>query len=300
MLRAFRPQVIHAFFAVPSGVPAVWLHRWSGVPLVLTLVGADVYDPDPTAGIATHRHPLVRPVVRRVIRAADFLTAISQDTRRRALLYHQAPRDITVIPLGLVPPVMPDHPLITRSNGTAVRLVTVGRLIPRKAHHSLLAALAALGRKDVTLDIVGDGPLRGNLQQTARALGISDRVTFHGSISDQQKWKLLFSVDCFVSSSLYEGFGIVFLEAMFAGLPIVATDQGGQTDFLTTGENALLVPPRSVEQLVAALAWVLRDAPLRARMAEANRAKARTFLINEIAARYEDVFQRVVQRSRVS
>lgn len=299
VLREFRPQVIHAFFAVPSGLPAVWLHRWSGVPLVLTLVGADVYDPNPTAGIATHRHPLVRAVVQRVIRSADVLTAISQDTRRRALEYHHAPRDIMVIPLGLVPPLITERPPVAQPTTMPVRLVTVGRLIPRKAHHNLLAALAALDRKDVTLDIVGDGPLREELQETARSLNIADRVTFHGNTSDEQKWKLLLSADCFVSSSLYEGFGIVFLEAMFAGLPIVATDTGGQTDFLHIGENALLVPPQNVGQLVAALNWILHDASLRARMAEANRAKAGKFLISEVAARYEDVFRRVAQHARV-
>lgn len=300
VLRTFRPDLIHAFFAVPSGVPALWLSRWAGIPLVLTLIGGDVYDPDPTVGIASHRNPLVRAVVRQVIRSADALTAISHDTRRRALAYHHGVRDISVIPLGFVPPVIPDQSSAVRSRGGGARLITVGRLIPRKAHLDLLAALAALEKKDVTLDVIGDGPLRSDLVEAARDYKISDRVTFHGRVSEQRKWTLLMAADCFVSASRYEGFGIVFLEAMYAGLPIVSTDVGGQTDFLDRNVNALFVPPQDVPQLVKALTNVLRDAQLRARMTEANRAKVKKFFIEDVAARYELVLQHTLTHSRTA
>lgn len=292
LARAFRPDVIHAFFAVPSGLPAVLLGRLTGTPVMLTLVGADIFDPNPTAGIATHRNPVLRAVVSRVIRAADRRTAISHDTKARAIEYHGAPSDIEVVPLGLVKPARdPVRRLPRTSEGGVFRLVAIGRLIPRKAYHDLLEALALLHRSNVHLDLIGDGPLGPSLKEAAERLGIAHLVTFHGSADEAVKWRLLEEADCFVSASLYEGFGIVFLEAMYAGLPMVATDQGGHTDFLSVGENALLVPPRKPAQLAAAIKLLLQEDALRARMGEANARKVQTLTISSTAARYEELLE---------
>lgn len=292
-LRASRPDVIHVFFALPSGLPAVLLGRLFRIPVVLTLIGADVYDPNPTAGIAAHRNPLARMVVRWVIRHADVVTAISEDTKRRAVLYHKAPQTLPVIPLGFVPP--PYLPAaVPRRNGP-LRLVTIGRLIPRKGYVHLLEALALLHRTDVELTIIGDGPLLPSLEDAAERLGVRSHVTFAGSASEDRKWELLRSADVFVSASLHEGFGIVFLEAMYAGLPIVCTDTGGQTDILRAGEHALFVPPERPEQLASALRTMLEHPHLCARLAETNQRAVHTFCIGEVTRRYEAVFADAVQ-----
>lgn len=291
-----RPDLIHAFFAVPSGLPAVCVGRLRRIPLVLTLIGADIFDPNPTAGIAAHRNPAVRAVVRWVIRHADTVTAISEDTRRRAMLYHGAPKEITVMPLGLVPPETLPPP--RRGSGAPWRLVTIGRLIPRKAHENLLEALALLRRTDLHLHVIGDGPLLDDLKKVSERLGIGSLVTFEGAVTEDQKWQILRAADLFVSASLHEGFGIVFLEAMYAGLPIVCTDQGGQTDILRSGEHALFVPPERPDQLASALQTLLEDANLRKRLAERNESAVRSFLIHDVAARYETLFTRLVQTAR--
>lgn len=307
LVRKWRPDIVNAFFAVPSGLPAVLLGRLTGIPVVLTLVGADIFDPNPTAGIATHRHLLLRAVVRQIIRGADARVAISHDTRRRALKYHHAPPDIEVIPLGLVSPFLAERgtPRVSREQSLPpgkeriVRLVTIGRLIPRKGYDDLLAAIAMTGRSDLRLDLVGDGPLAPALRALATRLGIAERVCFRGTVGESEKWRLLSSADCFVSASLYEGFGIVFLEAMSAGLPIIATDDGGQTDFLITGENALLVPPGQPRQLASAIALLFLEDGLRLRMRDANLRKAADYRIERTAARYEELFARVLaQRSK--
>lgn len=302
--RAFAPDVISAFFAVPSGLPAAFLGRVLRVPVVLTLVGGDIFDPDPTAGIATHRNPFVRVVIRRVIRAADARVAISRDTKERAARYHEAPNDIDVIPLGLVPPSQPLPPGRSLAHQTTAgmawpfRFIAVGRLIPRKAHTDLLQAFADLRERDARLDLVGDGPLESSLRATAARLGIAKRVTFHGRVAEERKWELLSEADCFVSASLYEGFGVMFLEAMYAGVPMIATDEGGQMDFLVQGETALLVPPRQPVQLAAAMRWVIRDQVLRERLSAEGRTRVRGLLIDETAARYEALFERLVSQRR--
>ena len=295
-IKETRPDLIHVFFAVPSGLPAVILGRLRRIPVVLTLIGADVFDPHPTTGIAAHRNPLVRAVVRWVIRHAHAVTAISEDTKRRAVLHHRAPADLLVVPLGVVPPkTLPDS---TRSDGAPWRLVTVGRLIPRKAHTDLLTALALLRRADVHLHVIGDGPLLSDLRESAERLGMEARVTFEGAVTEDRKWQMLRAADFFVSASLHEGFGIVFLEAMYAGLPIVCTDVGGQTDILRAGEHALFVPPQRPDQLASALQLLLEDAALRKRLAANNRQAVQRFLMRDIAARYEALFARLTDGIR--
>ncbi len=292
LIRSWRPDVIHALFAVPSGLPAVLLGRLFGIPVVLTLIGADVFDPHPTAGVSTHENPALRSVVRWVIGQATAVSAISDDTRQRAVTYHRAPSDLPIIPLGLVPPVaLPDR----RHQGrdAPFRLVTIGRLIPRKTIHLLLEALSRLSDVPVPLDIIGDGPLRAALRQRAAELGLSSRVHFHGAVSDEEKWQLLRNADGFISASAHEGFGMVFLEAMYAGLPIIATTSGGQTDILRSGEHALLVPPGRVDHLAHAIRLLSKDSSLRERMAEANRRQVQAFLIGRTVAAYEDLFRSV-------
>lgn len=295
-ITTFKPDVIHAFFAVPSGLPAVLLGRLFHVPTVVTLVGADVYDPDPTAGIATHRTPGLRTVIRGVIRSATARTAISEDTKRRAMLYHGAPADVLTIPLGFVAPAPPVARAPDDRTPPLFRLLTIGRLIPRKGTQDLLLALALLKRSQVTLDIIGDGPLRDALERQASELGLEHVVRFRGAVSEQEKWGALARAHCFVSASHYEGFGMVFLEAMHVGLPIVATDKGGQTDILTTGENALLVPPEQPAQLAAALALLIDTPELRGRLAAANRRKGENYRMDRISARYVELFERLTTR----
>lgn len=288
---AYTPDLIHAFFAVPSGVPAILLGKALKVPVALTLIGADVFDPSPTAGIAAHRHPVVRAVVRWVIRSASALTAISEDTKRRAVTHHGAPPDLPVIPLGLVPPaVLPPR---SRPADGVTRLITVGRLIPRKGIADLLRALKRLERPLVHLTIIGEGPLRESLEAMVRTLGLGALVTFTGAVDESTKWQHLVNADVYVSASLHEGFGVVFLEAMYAGLPIISTDVGGQTDFLLQGENAVLVPPQQPEQLADALRRVVDDADLRARMTAHNRAAIQRLLIGRTVDAYQRLFDQV-------
>ena len=292
LVRRLRPDLINAHFVVPSGVPAVLLAKLFGLPLVVTLIGGDVYDP--SKGVSPHRHALLRVTISWILRQASAITAISQDTKERAIQYHRAPETIEVIPLGLVPPVFSERSRSSLEDAPGhFHFITVGRLIPRKGYRDLLQGFARMQETRAVLHIVGEGPLGPELRAECEQLGIADRVRFHGRVTDEEKFQLLRAADAYVSTPLHEGFGISFLEAMVVGLPILATDTGGQTDFLVAGKNALLVPPRRPEQIAHALDWLARDASLRSSMAAANRAAVQRYLIGETARRYEELFQRV-------
>jgi glycosyltransferase involved in cell wall biosynthesis len=131
-----------------------------------------------------------------------------------------------------------------------------------KAPDVFIEALGGLRERSWTASMVGDGPLRGDLEGRCAELGVSDRVTWHGSVAGAGA--LMRAFDVFVLSSRTEGTPIVLLEAMAAGVPIVATDVGGVSDLV--GEAAVLADGDSPRSLAAAVGRVLDDPGLRGRL----------------------------------
>lgn len=175
---------------------------------------------------------------------------------------------------------------------------TVGRLNWAKDHSSLIAAFAKLHAQvaDTALVIVGDGELRVGLQKQVDQSGIADRIFLLGDRSDVRE--LLRGFDLFAMSSLTEGYSIALLEACAAGLPIVATDVGGNAEIVRDGINGMLVPARSEDALAEALIQLLNDPQRMAGMGKASRA----WVLDEgsfttMAARYDAVYAMKHSRS---
>jgi glycosyltransferase involved in cell wall biosynthesis len=162
--------------------------------------------------------------------------------------------------------------------GTPV-LLTVGRLSREKGHRDLIEALAVIRRKDhgrgrqFYLVVVGDGPELDSLMQLASVLGIADRVSFAGHQSDVATYYTM--ADIVVLPSHTEGSPNVLLEAMAAGLPVVATTVGGVPEIAEDNCNALLVQSRNSGALAAAIDRLLDDESLRRRLG--NSARTRTW-----------------------
>jgi glycosyltransferase involved in cell wall biosynthesis len=159
------------------------------------------------------------------------------------------------------------------------RLIFIGRLIDWKALEIVLEAVKLVGKQvAVSLEIIGDGPMRQSWQATAEQLGIGPLVTFTGFLSQPDCAKQLQAADIFVLPSLFECGGAVVLEAMAAGLPVIATAWGGPLDYLddTCG---ILVKPDSREALVKgfadAIIQLARSVSLREQMGQAGYERAR-------------------------
>ncbi len=162
-------------------------------------------------------------------------------------------------------------------------VLSVGRLVARKAHDLLLHALARLTREGqpVAAAVVGDGPERPRLEALAGELGITDRVRFVGWVPEEVLPDYYAAADAFVLASRalagrdgVEGFGIVFLEAGAAGLPVVGASTGGIPEAVEEGRTGLLVPPDDVEALADALRWLVRDPDKARRLGEEGRRRA--------------------------
>jgi glycosyltransferase involved in cell wall biosynthesis len=158
--------------------------------------------------------------------------------------------------------------------GDEPRLLCVGRLIPVKGHLVLLRALAqARGRvPGLVLDIAGQGPLEPALRAYAKELGLSDAVTFLGFVSPIQG--ALERSAAVVVPSLGEGFGMVALEAMERGRPVIASDVGGLPEIVADGETGIVVPAGDAETLADAIVSIAADLPRAAAMGEAGRRRA--------------------------
>jgi glycosyltransferase involved in cell wall biosynthesis len=154
-------------------------------------------------------------------------------------------------------------------------VLAVGRLIAQKDHATLLRAFARVRvtHAEARLAILGWGPLEDELRSLAGGLGLGDAVFLPGRV-EPRDW--LARADVFAHTSRWEGFGIVLLEAMLAGLPVVATRASAIPEIVIDGETGLLVSPGDVDGVAAALATLLADDALRRRLGEAGTKRART------------------------
>jgi glycosyltransferase involved in cell wall biosynthesis len=291
-------DVINTHFVVPTGPLGHFLARWRRIPNVLSVHGGDLFDPSKAS--SPHRHAPLRAAVRALVRKADAVIGQSRDTVRHVSDIYGVHRRVELIPLGIERP--PRTPTASRAAfgvpEDAFVMVTIGRLVARKATAQLIdiLALAKGHASDAHLLIVGDGPDAASVRERAAQLGVADRVRMLGQVADADKYAALTISDVFVSASQHEGFGLVFLEAMSFGLPVVCYDHGGQTDFLTTGETGAVVKLNDTKALASAVVSLRRDRDGRARIARCNRALVENFFIDSCAARYEQVFDSVIAR----
>ncbi|MBI3626864.1 glycosyltransferase [Candidatus Uhrbacteria bacterium] len=169
-------------------------------------------------------------------------------------------------------------------SGTTPTILVMARLAPQKGHAVLFKALTQMKNQNVKVILAGDGPEKGNLQKLAASLGLASRVEFRGAKNDMTQ--LLPSCDIVALPSLWEGLGIVLIEASLAGRAIVASSVGGVPEVVQAGQTGLLVPPGEVAPLAQALDW-LTENPLEAsKMGIRARDFALKFDIKEMAKAY--------------
>ena len=290
-------DVINTHFVVPTGPVGHWLSRRLNIPNVVSVHGGDLFDPSkPTS---PHRHSFLRAPIASMLAGADAVVAQSRDTAQNIARIYGVERPVELVPLGIArpPTKVQGHRCTFGIPEHAFVMVTVGRLVPRKSTAQLVSVLAAAKRQNLYLLVVGDGPESTQIQQTARELGVSDRVKRLGHVTEQQKYEALSTSDIFVSMSQHEGFGLVFLEAMAFGLPVVCYNRGGQVDFLSTPTTGHVVPLNDVGAFTAAVLDLYDSAQRRAAIRLHNLAAVETYFIDRCARHYESIFESVLLAS---
>jgi glycosyltransferase involved in cell wall biosynthesis len=172
--------------------------------------------------------------------------------------------------------------------------ICIAKFRPEKGHALLLEAFAkVLGRvPDARLVLVGDGELASPMARRAEDLGIADQVRFAGAV--ESIWPELARADVFVLASTTEAAGIAIMEAMAAGLPVVAPAVGGIPELIEPGRNGELCRPGDAAGMARALAGLLADAPRRAAMSERAVAEAARWRMETTVERYFSLYERLL------
>lgn len=277
-IRAWRPHVIHAHFAVPTGALAWAVSHLTRTPYVLTAHLGDVPGgvPEQTAGLFR----LVQPFTRPIWKHAAALTAVSTfvaDLAERA--YGRRPEVIlNGIPLGAAPEI--------HVGGTPL-LIFVGRLSVQKNPMLALRALALLRDVPWELRVIGDGPLRAEMEQFVAAERLTARVTFLGWQDSSRVAVEMAAADALVLSSRSEGLPMAAIEALARGVAIFGTRIPGLSDVVEHGVNGVLAEA-TPEALAAAIRPALTDRGMLARLREASRRRAGEFDLERCVDRYAE------------
>ncbi len=227
----------------------------------------------------------------------DTVVAVSKDAAAVCLDIEKIPASkVTTILNGSDTTLFSPAQKVTDRN-KSVRIGIVARLSSEKDHATLLHSAKILaGQTDrFQLAIIGGGSLQNSLEQLKDELGLAGYVSFLGMRHDIPE--LLRNLDIFVLSSTTEGISLTLLEAMASGLPIVATDVGGNPEVVVDGVTGYLVPPRDPAKMAEMLLKLVKDQQLRQQMGDKGRERViQQFSITETARQYEDLYQTVLGR----
>jgi colanic acid/amylovoran biosynthesis glycosyltransferase len=291
-----RYDVVHCHFG-NIGLAYRFAAAYWRVPLVVSFHGFD-FSRDPQRYGPRLYDPLF-PV-------ADAVTVNSEYARERLEELGCPPSALRILHYGVQRPAVP--PRTHRARGTAddpARLLTVARLVEKKGVEYAIRAVATVGATvpGVRYDIIGDGPLRPELEALARSLGVADRIVFRGPQEQRAVQAALAEADLFILPSVtaasgdQEGTPNVLMEASSYGVPVVSTLHSGIPEVVRDGETGFLVPERDVPALADRIAFLAGDPELRTTMGRAGRRyMEQCFDVQVVTAQLEELYREAIAR----
>ncbi len=286
---------IQAFFAVPAGWVAWIVHLFTGIPYAVYFGGSDIPGSNPSR--YKRIYPLITPLLKAIWRQAEFRTVCSAELARLGKLADPA-AEFLVIPNGVETDRFKP---ILRPVNVPIKILFIGRLIPRKGFQRVIEALPklrALTNKPFIIEVVGTGAARDDLDQLAERLGVIDLIHYVGQISYEELEKAYQSADIFVLTSLSEGMPSVILEAMGCGLPIVASNVGGNNEIVHEGKNGYLIEGDDSDRIAQVLADLINNDDLRSHMGDASRHFALHYDWKNIMGKYIELYGRYGKSAR--
>lgn len=300
IVKKTRIDLIHAHWSLPQGFLGMLAGHLLKIPCVTSLHGSDVF------GL---RHPIFRLPNKLAIRHADLCTANSHATAKTAYRI-TACRNLMIIPMGVDVnhfkkiTNMGDLKKKLKLDGKVV--LSVGRLIDLKGTDYLIKALpkVLLQFPKTKALIIGSGPRKSLLLNLAKELQIKDNIIFLDQIPHTEMIKYYSLADVFVLPSITskigetEGFGVVLLEAMASGIPVIGSDTGGIPDIIKDGETGLLVRQKDSQDLGNQIIRLLTDEELSNKMVrKARNLIEAQFSYEVVAERFLEIYRNAVERS---
>lgn len=287
-----RPDLTHLHFPYPLGEMAHYF-LGHGRRTVLT------YHSDVVRQASILR--FYAPLMRRMLCKVDRIVVSSPNYLQSSPILRELNHKCRVVPFGIdrarFLSADPEQGLaIRRRYGGGPLILFVGVLRYYKGLHYLLEAMTQIPAR---LLIVGDGPMRASLQLQASALDLGEKVVFVGRVSDEELPAYYRAADLFVlpASERSEAFGLVQLEAMSSGLPVVSTELNTGTSYVNRhGESGLVVPPKDPQALAQAINILLRDEPLRRRLSEGALARSALFTVERMLQGIAEVYAEALEK----
>ncbi len=261
LIREISPDVIHAHWLFPGGyVTKKSLNK--GQKLYLSMHGTDVF--------LVQKHNMARGMAKKIIRRCNgthFVSTALQEIISQTCS-RQAEENDLIVPMvfGLNEFICPEDKVKTGG------FLFVGRLLEVKGIDILIQSyseMCSTSDENWTLDIVGDGMERKNLEKITQELQLNDSVKFHGSLEREELIEMFHNSQALIlpskttESGEKEGLGVVLLEAMMAGIPVIGSDCGGIPEIITTEKTGLLVPQNDISSLSKAMDRLQKDSVLR-------------------------------------
>jgi len=289
-------DLIHSHWVIPQGFVGALVRFITGIPHVVSIHGTDIH--------LIHSYRITHPFMNMVARCTNCITTNSSHTNQLLMdVISKKNINSSIIPMGIYPEQFQSES--PTSNKKELKILFVGRLIDLKGICHLITAMKTVISMidNVHLKIIGNGPERVKLEQLTNVLGISSRVQF---IDNTGREKLLLhynDANLFVLPSITingqtEGLGVVLLEAMASGVPVIGSNTGGIPDIITDGVNGLLVPPGDPDALAAAIITILENPEMADKFTtEGLKTVKERFSWDKISDQFIEVYQRVLNES---
>ncbi|MDO5837113.1 MAG: glycosyltransferase, partial [Methanobacterium sp.] len=282
-------DVIHVQWPIPNGLGALFLKKFYGIPYITTIHGEEVH-------LSKRYHMLF--ALRWLVNNSSKTITNSNATRNFCLEAGLDEEKIDVIPFGVDTDFF--RPLDVYKDENIFQILSVGYLIERKGFEYLIRAMPHVLEKheNVQLKIVGSGPLESKLKSLIYELDLTGKVEIVKNVSDEKLLMLYNSADLFILPSIVdsqgntEGLGVVLLEAMACGVPVIGSDVGGISDIIEDGKNGVLVEQKIKSKLSSNISLLLSDNELRNSLVINGQSDVKAkFSWKKISDRYIKEFQ---------
>lgn len=288
LIRLFEPSIIHAHWWIPQALSALLARRLArkSIPVICTLHGADVF---------AFRGTLIRRLLSSILSRCAVVCPVSTAVRNYLPERIRESSKTTVAPMGVdmaetFQPIEGTQPQFNK-------FLYVGRLAAKKGVDWLLRSFARAVEEipNLHLDIVGDGPMRSELERLASSLGILDRVSFLGARPHGELRRLYCGSSATIVPSVQarggdqEGLGLTAVEALACGCPVIASDTPSLADIMQDGHNGIVVCQRDVGGLTRALLQLATDHQFQAGIRKVARPSVASYDWQSVASTYASV-----------
>ncbi len=303
--RTERFDIVHSHFADHAGFAGAITSKILRKPFVLTTHGYDVYY-SKELGYGLGITWLQRIYVFLILKSADKICPVSNALKKQCITrWHVNPKKLEVLHNGIYIPGLPEEDELNRFKSVQniddkKVILSISSLIKRKGQQNIIKALPAVIKEvpNAIFILVGEGPYLPELEHLVKELSLESYVKFTNRFADRSELPMFLSIcDVFVLASVLESFGIVYLEALALGKPVIGSRGQGCEDFIENGVNGFLVDPTNTDELARRIVVLLKDRSLRESMGRKGREVVREgflwkYSVERLVRIYEELMKR--------